>query len=185
MDRQAAAQAIDAFLRALGRDPAHEPELAGTGERVARAWAEELLSGYAVDVDHLLARNVLRGTSDLVAVRDLPVATVCPHHLTPSLGEATVAFAPDEHLVGLGAVAQLVDAFARRLALQEQIGQNVVATLARHVSPRWCACRIVLRHGCMIARGERSHGARVETVAVIAAAGTDRTLAHQVLGVGR
>jgi GTP cyclohydrolase I len=184
MDRQAAAQAIDAFLRALGRDPSREPELAGTGERVAEAWAEELLSGYAVDVDALLARNVLHGTSDLVVVRDLPVATVCPHHLTPSIGEATVAFAPQEHLMGLGAVAQLVDAFARRLALQEQIGQNVVAALSRHVSPRWSACRIVLRHGCMIARGERSHGARVETVA-IAGAGADTVLVHAALGVGR
>jgi GTP cyclohydrolase IA len=181
MDRPAAAKAIEAFLRALGRD---EPELAGTGDRVAQAWAEELLAGYAVDVDALLSQNVLPGTSDLVVVRDLPVATVCPHHLMPSIGEATVAFAPDRHLVGLGAVARLVDAFARRLALQEQIGRNVVAALGKHVSPRWSACRIVLRHACMIARGERSHGARVETVA-IEGAGVDRALVHDVLGVGR
>ena len=105
---------------------------------MAQAWADELLSGYAVDVDAMVARDVLAGTSDLVVVRDLAVTTVCPHHLTPSIGEATVAFAPDAHLVGLGAVARLVDAFARRLALQEQIGQNVVGALARHVAPRWC-----------------------------------------------
>src|ERR1700689_3699831 len=115
MDREAAARAIEAFLVALGRDPARDPELAGTGERVARAWAGGPFSGYAVDVDALLAENVLAGTSDLVVVRDVPVCTVCPHHLTPSIGEATVAFAPDRHLLGLGAGAQLVDAFARRL----------------------------------------------------------------------
>lgn len=184
MDRQAAARAIESFLRAMGRDPALDPELAGTGERVAQAWADELLAGYAIDVDALLARSVLRGTCELVVVRDLPVATLCPHHLMPSIGEATVAFAPDQHLVGLGALAQLVDAFARRLALQEQIGQNVAAVLARHVSPRWSACRIVLSHACMLARGERSRGARVETVA-IAGADADRAVVHHVLGVGR
>jgi len=184
MDREAAARAIDAFLRALGRDPAHEPDLAGTGERVARAWADELLSGYAVDVDALLSQNVFAGASDLVVVRDVPVATTCPHHLMPSLGEATVAFAPEEHLVGIGAVARLVDAFARRLAMQEQIGEKVVAALQKHLAPRWAACRIVLRHACMAARGERTHGARVETLAV-SGGEVDAATVYAALGVGR
>lgn len=184
MNREAAARAIEAFLTALGRDPAREPELVGTGPRVAQAWAEELLSGYAVDVDALLSANVLAGTSELVVVRDIPVATVCPHHLTPSIGEATVALAPREHLVGLGAVVRLVDAFARRLALQEQIGERVAAALCQHLAPRWAACRIVLRHGCMIARGERAHGSHVETLAV-AGADIDRAAAYAALGVGR
>ena len=74
MNREAAARAIEAFLRALGRDPGREPELAGTGERVAKAWADELLAGYAVDVDALLAGSVLAGSSGLVVVRDIPVA---------------------------------------------------------------------------------------------------------------
>jgi GTP cyclohydrolase IA len=184
MDREAAARAIDAFLRALGRDPGREPELAGTGERVARAWADELLAGYAVDADALLAENVLAGTSELVVVRDLPVATICPHHLLPSTGLATVAFAPGDRLVGVGAVARLVDAFARRLALQEQLGEQVVRALEKHLRPRWVACRIVLSHACMVARGERTHGARVETVATRGDA-ADLALIHGALGVGR
>lgn len=184
MQREAAARAIEAFLRALGRDPAREPELAGTGERVARAWAEELLAGYAVDVDALLAENVLAGTSELVVVRDLPVATTCPHHLLPSTGTATVAFAPGDRLVGVGAVARLVDAFARRLALQEQIGEQVVGALEKHLRPRWAACRIVLSHACMTARGERTHGARVETLAT-RGPGHDLAVIHAAVGVGR
>lgn len=184
MDREAAARAIEAFLTALGRDPRGDPELEGTGARVAQAWADELLSGYAIDVEALLSDNVLAGTSDLVLVRDIPVASVCPHHLTPSIGHATVAFAPREHLVGLGAVVRLVDAFARRLALQEQIGERVAAALVAHVAPRWAACRIVLAHGCMTVRGERAHGSSVETVA-LAGAEMDRTAAYAALGVGR
>jgi GTP cyclohydrolase IA len=183
MDRHAAAQAIDAFLRALGRDPAHDPELAGTGARVAAAWADELLSGYCVDVDALLDESVLPGRSELVVVRDIPVATICPHHLLGSTGTATVAYAPDQKLVGVGTIAAVVDAFARRLALQEQIGESVVAALRKHLSPRWAACRLLLAHGCMTARGERAHGARVETVA-LTGADADRAMIHAVLGVG-
>jgi GTP cyclohydrolase I len=184
MDREAAARAIDAFLRALGHDPESEPELRETGKRVAAAYADELLSGYSVDVDAVLAANVFAGTSGLVIVRDVAVATTCPHHLMPSSGCATVAFAPHERLVGIGTVAKVVDAFARRLTLQEQIGQGVVVALQKHVAARWVACRIVLTHTCMTARGERSHGARVETVARVGEEVAESAL-YAALGVGR
>ncbi len=184
MDLEAAARAIEAFLRALGRDPEREQELTGTGERVARAYGEELLDGYGVDVDALLAGNVFAGHSELVVVRDLPTATMCPHHLMPSTGLATIAFAPEEHLVGVGAVARVVDAFAHRLALQEQVGEQVVAALQKHLAPRWAACRVVMTHACMVTRGGRTHGSRVETIA-LAGGPVDEQLVHAVLGVGR
>jgi GTP cyclohydrolase I len=184
MDREAAASAIEAFLTALGRDAAREPDLVGTPDRVARAWTEELLEGYGVDVDALLSQNVFPGTSDLVVVRDVPVATVCPHHLMASSGLACVAYAPEEHLVGVGTIARLVDAFARRLALQEQIGERVVAALQKHLAPRWAACRIVLSHTCMTSRGERSHGARVETLAV-AGGDVETSAVYAAVGIGR
>lgn len=186
MDREQAARAVEAFLRALGRDPERDPALAGTGGRVAAAFADELLAGYAVDVDTLVAQNVLPGTgraSELVVVRDVPVTTVCPHHLLPSTGIATVAFMPGSRLVGVGAVARLLDACTRRLALQEEIGDHVVATLEKHLAPRWAGCRLLLSHACMTARGERSHGARVETVTLRGK--VDEATALLALGVGR
>jgi GTP cyclohydrolase I len=153
---------------------------------VADAWADELLSGYAVDVEELVAGSVMRGAAELVVVRDIPVSTVCPHHLLVSSGTATVALSPHERLVGVGTVAAVVDAFARRLSLQEQVGENVVAALGKHLAPRWVACRLVMTHGCMTARGERAHGARVETVALTPAPADARDLAvvHGALGVG-
>ena len=184
MDREAAARAIEAFLRALGHDPHREPELAGTGGRVAQAYADELLEGYQVDIDALLSSNVFAGRTELVVARDLPVVTSCPHHLMPSAGTATVAFAPEEHLIGVGTMAALVHAFSRRLTLQEQIGERVVAALQKHLAPRWAACRLVLSHSCMVARGERSHGARVETVAVSGGDVAEGAL-FAALGVGR
>ena len=183
MDRAAAARAVVAFLRALGHDPDREPELADTGRRVADAWADELLSGYGVDVDALLEQNVLAGASELVAVRDVPVTSMCPHHLLPARGSAVVMYAPSDRLVGIGTLAALVDACARRLVLQERIGQEVVAALGKHLKPRWAACRLVLEHGCMTARGEKAHGAKVETVA-FAGSEADKAAALALLAGG-
>jgi GTP cyclohydrolase I len=165
IDRDAAARAVEAFLVAMGMDPSKDPELKGTPARVTEAWAGELLSGYDVEVDALLSENVIAGSSSVVVVRDIPVATTCPHHLMPSMGTATVAFGPDRWLIGVGTVGRVVDAYARRLALQEQIGEQVVEALGKHLQPRWVACRLVLSHACMTVRGERTHGARVETLA--------------------
>jgi GTP cyclohydrolase I len=184
MDIDAAAGAIEAFLRALGRDPEREPDLAGTGARVAEAFANDLLQGYSVDVDALLAENVIAGGTDLVVLRDLAVTTCCPHHLMPATGLATVAFQPEDHLVGIGTVGRVVDAFARRFALQEQIGERVVSALHKHLAPRWVGCRMTLSHSCMTARGERKHQAKVETVA-LAGTDVDEAVAYAVLGVGR
>ena len=184
MNREAAARAIDDFLRALGRNPEHEPELLGTGARVAAAYADDLVSGYGVDVDALLSQNVFAGHSELVVVRDIPLATTCPHHLMAGTGLATVAFAPEEHLIGVGTVARLVDAFARRLALQEQIGERAVAALQKHLAPRWAACRIAMTHACMTTRGERTHGARVETLA-LSGGDVDEAVVYAAIGVGR
>jgi GTP cyclohydrolase I len=167
MDRAAAARAIDAFLLALGRDPAKEPELRGTGARVAEAFADELCRGYAVDVDALLRENTLEvATGGVVILRDIAVSTTCPHHLMLGTGLATVAYAPRGKILGVGAIARVVDAFSQRLALQETIGEEVAAALAAHLAPEWVLCRIVLSHGCMTARGERRHGAKLDTLAV-------------------
>jgi GTP cyclohydrolase I len=181
VDRAAAAKAIDAFLVALGRDPAREPAIAGTGARVTEAFADELLAGYAVDTRALVAQNTIdaagavrAGETDvegLVVVRDVAVATMCPHHLMPARGVAAVAFAPRGKLVGVGTVVDLVDAFARRLTLQEDLGQNVADALLAGLAPAWAACRLVLEHACMTVRGPRRHGARVETIAIAGALG--------------
>jgi GTP cyclohydrolase I len=181
VDTRAAALAIDAFLRALGRTDA---DVAGTGERVAEMFANDLCAGYAVDPRRLLEESAMPATSPvLVAVRDIPVVTTCPHHLLPSMGTATVAFKATVRLVGLGTIAAVVDAYARRLTLQERIGEGVVADLDALLAPEWVGCRIVLAHGCMIARGERAVGTRVETVALRGP--PDRVFeAHGALGVG-
>ena len=166
-DRHAAAQAIDTFLRAIGRDPAAEPDLQGTGARVADAFVDELCAGYAIDTRALLAAHTLDVTApSLVILRDIPVVTTCPHHLMPAVGTADVAIQATARILGIGAIGELVDAHARRLTLQEHTGERVVADLEAALAPAWVACRILLSHGCMIARGSRPIGTKVETLAL-------------------
>lgn len=186
IDRTEAARAIDAFLRAIGRDPEREPDLVGTGARVTDAYVDELCAGYVVDTRAELAASAIVGASDsIVVVRDVPITTMCPHHLLPASGTATIAMHAREKLVGLGTVAALAFAHSRRLTLQERIGEAVVADIEAVLSPLWVGCRIVLVHGCMVARGEHAIGSRVETIAIRGATGDALTRAHAALGVGR
>lgn len=183
VDREAAANAIEAFLRAIGLSGSLE--LSGTGARVAGMFIDELCAGYAVDTQKLVLDSVLDASSPtLVVVRDIHVVTTCPHHLLPAMGTATVAFKATMRLLGVGTVAALVDAYARRLSLQEKIGESVVDDLDAVLAPEWVGCRLVLAHGCMVARGERAIGSKVETVALRGP--PDRVAeAHVALGVGR
>ncbi len=166
MDRAAAARAIDEFLLAIGRNPSTEPELRGTGARVADAFIDELCSGYTVDADALVRGNLLQGGGGVVELRDVSLTTTCPHHLMAGVGKATIGFAPRDKIVGVGALARLLDAFARRLTLQESIGEGVVSVLEKNLAPRWAACRVEMSHACMTARGERAHGAKLVTFAM-------------------
>jgi GTP cyclohydrolase IA len=168
VDREAAARAIRDFLRALGHPTEDSSELEGTPERVTAAFVDELLAGHSVDIGALLneATPLASGhDAGEVTVRDIAVATTCPHHLLPALGHATVTYAPGSRLFGIGAVARLVDAFARRLTLQETIGQQVVDTLVGSGGARFAICRLELLHTCLAVRGARQPSARVVTVA--------------------
>jgi GTP cyclohydrolase I len=169
VDREAAERAIQAFLQALGHDPQANPELRETPARVAEAYADELLAGYGVDIGTLIRTGSLAIGGAVppgpVAVHGLAVATVCPHHLTPALGRAVVGYLPGTRMLGLGTLARLVDACARRLVTQEQIGQHVVEALMTHGEARGAVCELSLRHACLCARGARQARATVRTVA--------------------
>ena len=169
VDRNAAQAAMVEFLRALGHDPAAHPELAGTAAHVVEAFADDFLSGEGVDLGALIHAGRVESDaatgSNLVVLRDLDVATLCPHHLTPALGRATVGYVPGRHLIGVGTLARLVDACARRLTLQERLGELVVDTLMQHAGARGAFCRLTLRHGCLCARGARQPDAWLETLA--------------------
>jgi len=155
MDRALAERAIADFLRALGRDPDADPELSTTPARVTEAFGDELLRGYGVDIERLIADGSGPASpgAAVVAVTGIDVATVCPHHLMPGIGRGAVVYRPGARLLGLGTIARLVDAFSRRLVLQESITSEVVRALMSHAGARGAYCEITLVHGCLSARG--------------------------------
>jgi GTP cyclohydrolase IA len=181
VDRKAAARAIADFLRALGHEP--NGELEGTPERVADAWADDLLEGASIDAATLLVEGSIDADArdaGLVTVRDLAVTTMCPHHLLPAWGTGLIAYLPGPRVAGIGTLAHVMDAVSRRLTLQETIGRDVVELIVEQLGARGALCRLELRHACLIARGERKSDAVVETLALggsFAVPGADRDLA--------
>jgi GTP cyclohydrolase I len=171
VDRKAAARAVEDFLRALGQEI--EGDLAGTGERVADAWADDLLEGESIDAAAILREGAIEATAHerggLVVIRDLSVTTMCPHHLLPGHGTGLIAYLPGERVAGIGTLAHVLDALARRLTLQERIGGQLVDLLVSELGARGALCKLALTHTCLVARGMRKAGAVVETVAVAGA----------------
>ncbi len=169
VDREAGERAIAEFLKALGFDPREHAELAETPARVTEAFTQDLLRGHAVDVPELLRKGSCAAPAfaktGLVAVKDIAVASTCPHHLLPALGVAHVVYRPGSALLGIGTISALVDAFARRLTLQEVIAHEVVTALVEHAGARGAYCELELEHGCLRARGERQTTAVVRSSA--------------------
>ncbi len=167
MDRSAAAAAIEAFLRAIGHDPATRPALEGTGQRVVDLYVDDLLDGYTMDVGALLESRIPAPAGEqVVAMQAIETHVVCPHHLTVARGSAALAFVPGEHVVGLGALARLVDAHAHRLALQEDVGLAIAHDLVERLGARAAGCLLELSHGCLAHHGPKKSSAVVRTISL-------------------
>lgn len=162
-DLDAAAAAIEQFLAALGHPTDSDPELAGTGRRVAEAFANELLAGYAMDPATILADTTATGAAGMVVLANVQTTAICPHHLLPAPGVVHLGYLPGERVVGLGALARLVDCHARRLVLQEDLGEAIVASLVTHLGAKAAGAVVRLRPTCVSARGSRQHAAEAIT----------------------
>ncbi|MCS6797602.1 MAG: GTP cyclohydrolase I [Myxococcota bacterium] len=185
-DLERAARAVASLLEAAGLDPASDPELADTPERVARALLHELLSGYDQDPAAILAERTASRARGIVALRDVDVVTTCPHHLMVATGTAHVAYAPGRYVVGLGALGRLLDCLSRRLVLQEDLAASVCKALVQHAHARAAVCVLELRPGCVVARGERRHRARAVSIAWSGPAVNDPAVRADLLAaVGR
>ncbi len=182
-----AEHAVLDFLEALGFDPKNDSELRDTPARVVAAFANELLRGYEVDLEMLFSEPCVAPAArsgQWVLLRDLNLATVCPHHLLPALGVASVGYVAGERLFGLGTLASLVDALSRRLALQEGIGQDVVDALMQHGGAQAAYCEITLTHSCLSARTPGRELAKVTTLATSASLSAE-LMASLSLALGR
>lgn len=160
-DLVAAEQAVADLLRALGRDPATE-HLADTPRRVATAY-QELLTPRDFD---LTTFDNDAGYDELVLARDIPLTSLCEHHLLPFRGVAHVAYLPGERILGLSKLARVVELFARDLQVQERLTMQIADWLDTHLQPRGIGVVIEAEHLCMSMRGVQAAGTRTVTSAV-------------------
>ena len=143
---------VRAVLAAIGEDPAREG-LEKTPERVEKAF-RFLTQGYAQDVGALLGGALFTVDYDeMVIIKDIDVFSMCEHHLLPFFGRAHVAYLPKGKVIGLSKIPRLVDAFARRLQVQERLTVQIAEAIQEHAKPRGVGVVIEAMHLCMIMRG--------------------------------
>ncbi|MCP4677888.1 MAG: GTP cyclohydrolase I [Deltaproteobacteria bacterium] len=158
-------KAFEDFLRAVDRSPGTYPELIETPVNAASMWLDEILDGYQWNPKDILAGgSPAISDTGLVIVRDMFFHSTCPHHLLPNHGLAHVGYMPGERIVGLSKIARLVDCFAHRLILQEDMGQLVADALVEHLGAKGAACVLDMEQLCMVIRGVRKPGSRAVTV---------------------
>jgi GTP cyclohydrolase I len=174
-------QAVRTLIAAAGDDPGREG-LADTPARVARAW-REWFGGYEIDPAALLERTF--GESDdydaTILLRDIPLVSTCEHHLAPIAGKAHVAYRPAGRVVGISKLSRLVDAYARRLQLQERLTGQIARAVEAALKPKGVAVVIEASHGCMSTRGVRQHGVTMVTKAWLGEFRDDADLRRELL----
>jgi GTP cyclohydrolase I len=159
------------------------PELAGTPERVADAWLDDLADGYRLDPAAVLQDAMPAGGRGLVAVTGIDFHSMCPHHLLPSRGVAHVGYVPGSKVVGFGQLARLVDCFAHRLVLQEDLARLVCEALVRHLGALGAACVLDAEQACLTVRGERRRAARAHAQCFTGVLATDARLQDRFLSM--
>jgi GTP cyclohydrolase IA len=155
------ADLVRTLLERLGEDPGREG-LLRTPERFVRAM-EFLTSGYAADLEGILRGALFTVEYDeMVIVRDIELFSLCEHHLLPFYGRCHVAYLPKGKVLGLSKIPRLVDAFARRLQVQERLTTQIAETIQHWIQPEGVGVVIEARHLCMMMRGvEKQHSSAV------------------------
>jgi GTP cyclohydrolase I len=181
--REEAEAAVRTLLRWAGDDPAREG-LLDTPARVARAY-EEFFSGYEIDPVALLERTFEEtdGYDEIVLLRDIRLESHCEHHMVPIIGRAHVAYLPHHRVVGISKLARVVDAYARRLQIQEKLTAQIANTIQQVLEPRGVAVVIEAAHQCMTTRGTHKPGVTMVTSRMLGAFRDDPTTRREVLAM--
>lgn len=161
--RSQAEEAVRTLIRWAGDEPEREG-LKDTPARLVRAY-EEWFAGYSQSPATILHRTFgeVGEYQDQVLLRDIPLESVCEHHMAPIRGVAHIAYLPSERVVGISKLARLVDVFAHRLQIQERLTAEIADSLDECLQPRGVAVVIEATHECMSSRGVRKHGAKLVT----------------------
>ncbi len=161
--RDEALAAVETLLRWAGDDPTREG-LLGTPDRVVRSYSE-FFAGYGVDPNELLERTFeeVEGYDEIVLLRDIRFESHCEHHMAPIIGKAHVAYLPNNRVVGISKLARVIEAYAKRLQIQEKMTAQVANAINDVLQPKGVAVVIEAAHQCMTTRGVHKSGVTMVT----------------------
>ncbi|MDF9408007.1 MAG: GTP cyclohydrolase 1 [Pelotomaculum sp. PtaB.Bin013] len=165
IDQQKIEKAVRMIIEAIGEDPEREG-LRETPSRVARMY-EEIFSGLWEEPDAHLEKKFSGDHEEMVIVKDIPLYSMCEHHLLPFYGKAHVAYIPRKgNVTGLSKLARLVEGFARRPQLQERLTSQIADSIMRRLNAQGALVVIEAEHMCMTFRGVKKPGSKTVTSAV-------------------
>ncbi|MGN6489157.1 MAG: GTP cyclohydrolase I FolE [Devosia sp.] len=186
--RAEAEEAVRTLIAWAGDNPTREG-LLDTPRRVTEAFGE-FFGGYEQDAREVLSTTFkdVGGYDDIVLVKDIPFSSHCEHHMVPFVGKVHIAYLPQNGVVGLSKLARLVEVYARRLQVQENLTAQIIDAINENLNPRGAAVMIEAEHMCMSMRGVRAHGALTVThrfTGVFAEEPEERERFYQLLGKRR
>jgi GTP cyclohydrolase I len=160
--REALQEAYRSLLEAIGEDPDRQG-LLRTPIRAARA-LEFLTQGYRQNLDEIVNGAIFDSeASEIILVKDIELYSLCEHHLLPFIGRAHVAYIPSGKVIGLSKVARIVDVFARRLQIQENLTTQIAESLMKCLEPNGVAVVVEAKHLCMMMRGVEKQNSVMKT----------------------
>ncbi|WP_240953334.1 GTP cyclohydrolase I FolE [Sneathiella chinensis] len=162
-----AEEAVRTLIRWAGDDPSREG-LLGTPDRVARSYLE-FFAGYNENPEEYLERTFeeVHGYDEMIVLKDIRLESYCEHHMVPIIGVAHVAYMPNNRVVGISKLARVVDAFSKRLQIQEKLTQQIAETIDHALKPKGVAVIIESAHQCMTTRGVHKDGVTMITSAML------------------
>ncbi|MEQ9557855.1 MAG: GTP cyclohydrolase I FolE [Rhodospirillales bacterium] len=181
--RAEAEQAVRTLIRWAGDDPAREG-LIDTPKRVASAY-EEFFAGYDADPVEILQRTFEEtdGYDEIVVLKDIRLESHCEHHMVPIIGVAHVAYLPHRRVVGISKLARVVEAYAKRLQIQEKMTAQVANAINDVLEPKGVAVVIEAAHQCMTTRGVSKPGVTMVTSRMLGAFRDDPTTRREFLAM--
>ncbi len=179
--REEAEAAVRTLLLWAGDDPTREG-LLDTPDRVVRSY-EEFFAGYTIDPVALLERTFEEtdGYDEIVLLRDIRLESYCEHHMVPIIGRAHVAYLPHRRVVGISKLARVVEAYGKRLQIQEKLTSQIANTINDVLQPKGVAVVIEAEHQCMSTRGVHKSGVSMVTSRMLGAFRDDPTTRRELL----
>lgn len=168
----------------IGEDP-NRPGLTDTPERAAKAF-QFLTRGYKQTIDEVVNGALFPSdSSEMIIVQDIELYSLCEHHMLPFIGKAHVAYIPTGHVLGLSKIARIVDMYARRLQIQEQLTVQIAESILDITGASGAGVIIEARHMCMMMRGVEKQNSAMKTSAMLGSFRTNQATRAEFLSLLR